>query len=275
VAIPVRLYAATERKNIKFNLIHAEDKSPIKYLKWCPACEQEVTQRDLVRAFEYRKGEYVVLSEEEMESIPGPKAHVIEILDFVALTQVDPVYFDKTFFLEPREGAEKAYALLREAMESEKRVALCKVAIRAKETLGLVRAFKEKFIILETMFWADEVRKGEELVIPPPDISLDKREREMARTLIQSLSTDFRPEIYENRQREALAKLIEQKIEGQEVVRRPEVAGPQVIDLMEALRKSVEKAKSETQVSSKKKTGNRRRKVVGGEEQDASPPPAF
>lgn len=264
VVIPIRLYAATERKTPRFHWLHRRCHSPVRYMKWCPVCEAQLSQEDIIRAYEYEKGQYVTLSDEELESIPGPLAHTVEILDFVKISQIDPVYFEKSFFLEPREGAEKAYRLLFESMKEEGKVALARVAIRAKETLALVRTYRDKFIMLETMYWADEVRRGDELAIPEK-INLDEREKKLAIALIQALSTDFHPEKYKNRYKEALQELIQKKIEGKQVVTEPQRIGPQVIDLMEALRKSVEKAKDEKTSHARAKKQGRRRKRVSGE----------
>lgn len=273
VVIPVRLYAATERKTVSFHLLHKQCNTPVKYMKWCPNCEKELSQDEIVKAYEYQKGEHVVIGEDEMEAIPGPSAHVIEILDFVSLQDVDPVYYEKSFFLEPREGAEKAYSLLLSSMKREGKVAVAKVAIRAKETLAVVRAYREKYILLETMFWADEVRLGEELNVPLEAADVGEREKAMATALIETLSAEFDPTKYENRQRQAIADLIQKKIQGREVVREPEV-GPQVIDLMEALRQSVEKAKGQKRLSAGPEAKpKRRRKASGENEASVAPPP--
>jgi DNA end-binding protein Ku len=290
VVIPVRLYAATERGSVAFHLLHETCHTPVKYMKWCQSCQREVQPEEIVKAFEHRKGEYVVVSDDEMEAIPGPDAHAIEILDFVKLSEVDPVYYEKSFFLEPREGAEKAYALLLASMKEEGKVALARVAIRAKETLAIVRTHRDRFILLETMFWADEVRAGEELRVPD-QVSLGDREKAMARTLIETLTADFAPEKYRSRQREAVAELIQKKVQGQELVKQPQ-ATAQVIDLMEALRRSVEKARTKKPESAKTmaisatpgsparpetpaaEAGSRRRKKAAGEDElEAGPPP--
>lgn len=259
VVIPVRLYAATERKSVSFHLLHEPCGTPVKYMKWCAHCQKEIPQAEIVKAYEYQKGEHVVVTEEELEAIPGPDAHAIEILDFVKLSDVDPVFYEKSFFLEPREGAEKAYALLRASMKDEGKVALARVAIRAKETLAVVRVYGDKYILLETMFWSDEVRSGEELRIPA-EVELGARERTMASTLIETLSGPFEPAKYKNRQREAVAELIQKKIQGQEIVKAP-AAQAQVIDLMEALKRSVEQAKK-----GKKPVGTRARGARAGVE---------
>jgi DNA end-binding protein Ku len=277
VVIPVRLYAATERKSVSFRLLHRECNTPVKYMKWCPTCQKELRQQEITKAYEYRPGQHVIITEEDMEAIPGPSAHVIEILDFVTLEDVDPVYYEKSFFLEPREGAERAYSLLLRSMREQGKVALARVAIRAKETLAVVRTYKDKFILLETMFWADEVRSGEELNIPA-ERDVGDRELAMARTLIETLSADFEPARYHSRQREAMSDLIQKKIQGREVVKEPEV-GAQVIDLMEALRRSVEKAKSgKTPPEAGTGAAPRRRRKASGENREAresaAPPPS-
>mgnify|MGYP001195673705 FL=1 len=244
VVIPVRLYAATQRQNISFRLLHSACNSPVKYQKWCPACNAPLDADDIVRGYEYEKGRYVVLTEEELDAIPGPDAHKVEILDFVNLADVDPVFFEKSYFLEPREGAEKAYRLLVEAMGLQGKVAIARVALRARETLAVVRSYQDKFIMMETMYWADEVRSGQELKVPG-ETSLDEREMKLAITLIETLSTGFEPGKYKSRQKQALQELIQQKIQGKQIVKEPEKA-PEVIDLMEALRRSVERAKAES-----------------------------
>ncbi|MGI6663520.1 MAG: Ku protein [Bacillota bacterium] len=271
VVIPVRLYAATERKSVSFRLLHRECGVPVKYMKWCPNCEKELAQDEIVKGYEYQKGEHVVFTEEDMEAIPGPSAHVIEILDFVTLKDVDPVYYEKSFFLEPQKGAEKAYSLLLRSMEDQSKVALSKVAIRTKETLAIVRTFKDRFLLLETMYWADEVRSGDELNIPE-GVEVGERELAMARTLIETLTADFEPAKYRSRQREAVAEMIQKKIQGREVVKQPEVRG-EVIDLMEALKRSVEKAKSQAKASPDETPAPRRRRKASGETRESAAPP--
>lgn len=262
VVIPVRLYAATERKNVSFRLLHSACSSPVKYQKWCSACEIQLEPQDIVRAYEYEKGRYVVLTEDELEAMPGPDAHKVEILDFVKLADVDPVFFEKSYFLEPREGAEKAYRLLLESMRQQGKVAISRVALRAKETLAVVRTYGDRFIMLETMYWAEEVRAGQELKVPG-EAELDEREMKLAVTLIEALSSDFEPGKYKNRQQEALAQLIQQKIQGKEIVAEPERV-PEVIDLMEALRRSVEKAKTETHAPGPVGVGRRKAGNIQG-----------
>lgn len=261
VVIPVRLYAATQRKNVSFRLLHSTCSSPVKYQKWCPICQAQIESKDIVKAYEYEKGQYVVLTEDELEAVPGPDAHKVEILDFVKLSDVDPIYFEKSYFLEPREGAEKAYRLLLESMKDQAKVAIARVALRAKETLAVVRTYGEQFIMVETMYWADEVRTGQELKVPGK-AQIDEREMKLAVTLIEALSSTFEPEKYTSRQKQALAELIQDKIQGKKIVAEPERVPPQVIDLMEALRRSVEKAKTEKPIATADK---RKDKAVVGD----------
>ncbi|MGI6620112.1 MAG: Ku protein [Bacillota bacterium] len=242
VVIPVRLYAATQRQNVAFRLLHSECHSPVRYRKWCPACNLPLEPGEIARGYEYEKGRFVILTDEEVEAVPGPDAHKVEILDFVKLEDVDPVFFEKSYFLEPRDGAEKAYKLLLESMKQQGKVAVARVALRARETLAVVRTYKDSFIMLETMYWADEVRAGQELRVPE-DAELDEREMKLAITLIETLSSEFEPEKYKSRQRQALEEIIQRKIQGKQIVAEPEKA-PEVIDLMEALRRSVERAKT-------------------------------
>ncbi len=261
VVIPVRLYAATERKSISFNLLHSRCNSPVKYQKWCPVCQDQLEPGEIVKAYEYEKGKYVALTDEELESMPGPDAHKVEIMDFVRLSDVDPVYFERSYFLEPREGAEKAYRLLLESMKDQGKVAIARVALRAKETLAVVRTYGTDLIMLETMYWPDEVRAGYELKVPG-ELGADEREKKLAITLIEALSSGFEPEKYKSRQKEAMAELIQKKIQGKEIIAEPERAPAQVIDLMEALRRSVEKARTDKPAV----PGKGRRKKAAGEE---------
>ncbi|HHT84171.1 MAG: Ku protein [Bacillota bacterium] len=247
VVIPVKLYAATQRQNVSLRLLHSACNSPVKYQKWCPACNVSIESEDIVRGYEYEKGRFVVLTDEELEAVPGPDAHKVEILDFVNLADVDPVFFEKSYFLEPREGAEKAYRLLLESMRQQGKVAIARVALRARETLAVVRTYRDRFIMLETMYWADEVRQGQELKVPE-EAQLDEREMKLAVTLIETLSAAFEPDKYKSRQKQALEQLIQQKIQGKQIVAEPERA-PEVIDLMEALRRSVERAKAESEAA--------------------------
>lgn len=258
VVIPVKLYAATERKMPSFHLLHRDCKTNVKYLKWCPSCQRELSAEEIVKAVEYRPGEYVILTEEELESIPAVEPHKIEILDFVQLSEVDPVFFEKSFFLEPGPGAERAYALLNRTMRDAGKVAVARFSVRTKETLAVVRTYQDRCLMLETIYWADEVRGVEGLRLPG-EVEVQERELAMARTLVDALSGPWDPAKYQSAQREAISDLVAKKVAGEEVTRKAQVPPGQVIDLMEALRQSVERARKTTgEASGKKVRGGRR-----------------
>lgn len=239
VHIPVRLYTATEDRDVRFRLLHGACGTPIRYRRFCETCDREVEHDELVSAFEYERGQFVVVSEEEKEAIRLPQTRVIAILDFVDLQQIDPIYFAKTYFLEPAEGGLKAYALLRRAMEETGRVAVAKVVLRSKESLASVRVYG-RALALETMFFPDEIRSADALAGIAEEPEFHQNELQMASTLISNLTSDFVAERYTNEYRRALLELIEDKVAGREVVRAPQPEREKVIDLVEALRQSVE-----------------------------------
>jgi DNA end-binding protein Ku len=210
----------------------------VKYLKWCPYCNKEVQAKEIVWGYEYEKGQYLVFQEDELEAIPSPAPRTIVIEDFVDIREIDPVYFDKTYFLEPAEGGQRAYALLRGAMRDSGRIAVARVAIRSKESLATVRQYGEDVLAMETMFWPDEVRSAAALSVQAGD-EAGEREAQMARTLVEMLSGAFDPAKYRSERRERLEEMIRAKTEGRrvETVRPPEAA--KVVDLLEALKVSI------------------------------------
>lgn len=245
VTIPVKLYAATEARDLRFNLLHEPCRTPIQYRKFCPNCDREVESGEIVKGYEFERGRYVTLSDEDFESIPLAAKRTIEIVGFVRLAEIDPVYYDKTYYLEPAEGGAKAYALLRHAMEVAGRVAVARVVIRSRESLAALRVFQGGVIAMETMHFPDEVRSVAGLTgIAAPE--LKPQEIEMATGLIESLATEFAPERFENEYRNALLELIQAKVAGTP----PDVAAPvpeqgRVVDLMEALRASIQAAEGQ------------------------------
>jgi len=242
VNIPIKMYVATERKDIKFNYLHKECMSPIQYRKYCPNCNREIASEEIVRGYEYQKGNFVVINEEDLERIPLESTKTIDILDFVDLAQVDPIYFDKTYYLEPSQGGEKAYTLLIEAMTQTSKVAIAKVIIRSKQTLAALRV-KDQVLLMETIFWPDEIRSPSALDLGVDRVKLHDNEIKMAVSLIENLSTDFEPTKYQDEHRQALWELIESKIVGKEVVAAaPAADRGNVVDLMEALKASVKLA---------------------------------
>lgn len=239
VTIPVKLYAATEEKDVHFRLLHRACKTPIRYRRWCPRCEREVEGEDLVRGYEYEPDRFVVIEDEDLERLPAALARTVEILDFVRLEDIDPIYFLRTYFLEPGEGGAKAYALLRRALQVTGRIGVARVALRGRSSLAAVRVYRQECLSLETMHFPDEIRSYARLQIPADEGYRDQ-ELEMARLLISTLSGDFAPERLRDEYREALLERIRQKVAGNQVyeVESPEPAA-RVVDLMEALRQSV------------------------------------
>jgi DNA end-binding protein Ku len=255
VNIPVRLFAATENKGLKFRFLHEPCLTPIKYQKHCPTCEREVSQEEIVRGYEYEKGRFVIIREEDLERIPVKTTKSIDILDFVSITEIDPVYYDRTYYLEPADGGQKAYALLLQAMEGAGRVAVAKIVIRDKESLAAVRV-REGCLVLETMFWADEIRSPAELKLPQqPEVH--EKEIQMARSLIENLSAPFAPEKYTDEYRRALLEVIEAKVEGEDVVGVEPAPPGKVVDLMAALEESIKLAQK-TQATGEKAAGGKK-----------------
>ncbi len=245
VNIPVRLYAATERKDVKFNYLHRECGTPVRYQKYCPTCQKQISQEEIVYGYQYEPGRYVVINDEDLEAIPTTRSKSVDIIDFVELSQIDPVYYDKTYFLEPADGGGKAYALLRETMKQAGRIGIAKVTIRTREALACVRVYGTNTLVMETMFYPEEIRTEAALAGTNESYQLDQREIDMANLLVSSLSTEFEPQKYHSEYRRQLRELIQAKIEGREITEAPEQQPSRVRDLMEALRESVEAAQAE------------------------------
>lgn len=261
VYIPVKLYTATERKDIRFNMLHKECHTPIQYRKYCPHCEEEVALDDIVRGYEYEKGRYVILSEEELAGLPSGGGRNIALLDFVNLGEIDPVYFDKTYYLAPAEGGQKVYELLRQAMEQSGKVGIARVAIRSKETLACVRV-TDRALVMDTMLYPDEIRRPERVPELDYQVSIHDNERKMALSLVENLAAPFDPAKYTDERREALNEVIRAKVAGDVAVRPPEAEPVKVVDLMEALKSSIEQAKKE-RVAAKPKRGGAKKKKAG------------
>lgn len=261
VNIPVKLYTATENKDIKFNYLHEKCKSPITYKKYCPVCATEIAQEELVKGYEYEKGKYVVIKEEDFHQISPDLNKTVDIIDFVNLAEIDPVYYDKSYFLVPNDGGQKAYALLKRAMEETGRIGIAKVTIRTKQSLAAIRV-QDKGLIMETMFYPDEIRSSDLLTELNYSSDIHDNEIKMAVSLIGNLSGAFEPEKYNDNYREALLKLIEGKITGEEVEVLPIRKEGKVVDLMEALRASIKITQDEVaKTTEQEEKSNRRRKT--------------
>jgi len=242
VTIPVSMHTAVESKSFSFNQLHAEDQGRIGYKRVCKVCDKEVTFDDIVKGYEYEKDHYVVFEDDELDRGVDGSPRTIDIVRFVPLNEIDPVYFQKPYYLAPVEASGvKAYKLLAQALGDDGRVALCKVSFREKEHLAVMRIVDDA-IVLETMHWPDEIRAADFDVL---DIDVEPSEQEiaMAKMLIDNLTGPFEPEAFKDTYREKLEQLVEAKVEGREIlVAEPEESG-KVLDLMSALKASVEATK--------------------------------
>jgi len=243
VSILVKLYTATEEKDVSFHQVHREDGGRIRYKRVCQIDGEEVAYADIAKGYELPSGETVVLTDEDFADLPLTSSRVVDVLSFVPLEQVDPIYFAKSYYLEPEKNATKPYVLLRDALQQADSVALVKVAIRTREALATLRV-RDGVLVLETMVWPDEVRTPD-FGFLDEDVTVRPQELAMAESLIESMTGDFDPDLYHDEYREALEKVIEAKIEGREVVEQPvqEEDTGSVVDLMAALRASVAAAK--------------------------------
>ena len=240
VSIPIRLFPATESKDIGFRQLRRDTSTRVRMLRWDPVEEQEVPYDEIVKGYEYAKDRYVVLDDEDLEKLPLPTKHTIELTAFVEEAEIDPVHYEKSYYLSPEDAGIKPYSLLIRAMQAKGLIAIAKVAIRTKERLCALRARGDQ-LILETLYYPDEIRDpGESVAVD----EVSEEEMEMARALIEMLEEPFDPEKYKDQYREALMTIINAKLEGQEVA-TPEEATPQpAVDLMAALRASVEAARA-------------------------------
>jgi DNA end-binding protein Ku len=244
ISIPVRLFSATEEKTLRFNLLHREDDGRIRNNRTCSVCgKTELTKDDLVRAYEYEKGAYVKFEDEELSNVEIETSHSVEVVHFTPSEEIDPIYYQRSYYLAPDELGIKAYALLRKALVDTDRVAVAKVAIRDKERLATLRV-RDNVLVLETMFWPDEIRAARFPEVEG-DIEVREQELKMAQTLIANLTEDFNPDAFHDRYREALMDAVQQKIEGREIVApAAQEEAPQVVDLTEALKRSLEEVKA-------------------------------
>jgi DNA end-binding protein Ku len=261
VSIPVKLYTATETKDVSFHLLHKECGTRLKQLRWCPYHERAVEWAEIARGYEYARDEHVVMTDEDFEKLPLPSKHTVELSAFVNAQQIDPIYYERTYYLEPDEKGMKPFALLMRALTEKGLTGIAKIAIRNKEQLCALRPM-DGTLVLETLYYPDEIREQPAEI---PETKVSEKELDMAFTLIELLEEDFDPQKYTDEYREALLKVIEAKLEGQEVA---EVAGPRlakVTDLMSALKASVanaRKGRDEAEEEESEETPARGRKAA-------------
>jgi Ku protein len=240
VNVPVRMFSAIDENDLRFHLIHEPDSSRIGYQKICKNEEKPVPDDEIVKAFEFERDEYVVLDDEDFEAARTEGVKTIDISDFVPYEEIDPIYFERTYYLGPQNGGEKVYVLLRNAMEKSGLAAIAKYVMRDRQNLGCLRV-REGTLTLEKMFFHDEIRPVEE--IAPKGIRIAKGELEMATALIDQFTGTFRPERYEDTYREALCRVIRAKRKGETITAPEPETDEEPTDLLAALKASVEAAK--------------------------------
>ena len=247
VSVPVRMFSATESKELRFHFLDKADLQPIAYDKVRRDTGEHVDNDDIVRGFEVEKGHYVPLEDEDLDRLDVELTKTIDICDFVDLDEIDPIYFRKAYYLAPQDGAEKPYRLLERALEETGKVAIAKIVIRNKQHLAALRA-ADGVLVLETMYYADEVRQPEQV---KGGGQLRKPEIEMAKSLVENLSAKFDPAKYDDTYRKELLQLLRAKAKGKELPEPEQEPEGEVVDLMAALRESVERTQ--------KKSGGRKR----------------
>ena len=239
VSIGVKLYSATEEKDIRFHQVHRSDGGRIKYKRTCSVCGEEVSYDDIAKGYDLGGGEMVILTDEDFADLPLSSSRAIDVLEFVPAEQVDPILYNKAYYLEPEGVATKPYVLLRDALTESDRVAIVKVALRQREQLATLRV-REGVLVLNTMLWPDEIRAAT-FDFLDEDVTVRPQELAMASSLMESMAADFKPEEFTDDYRAALQQVIDAKVSGKEIVAPPEAeeAPSGAIDLMAALRASV------------------------------------
>jgi DNA end-binding protein Ku len=240
VNVPVRLYSAIEEHKLQFHFVHEKDSSPIGYQKICKREDKPVPDDEIVKAFEYAKGEYVFMDDEDFEAAKVEGYKMIDIVDFVAYEDIDPIYFAKTYYLGPDRGAEKTYSLLVKAMEDTDLAAIAKFVMREKQHLGALR-IRDGVIMLEQLYFEDEIRPHDE--IKPSRTRVSQQELQAAERLIESFTTEWKPEKYKDTYRDELCAIIKAKRKGQEIHRAPDLEEEEPTDLLSALRASIERSR--------------------------------
>jgi DNA end-binding protein Ku len=258
VSIPVRVYTATEEKTLRFNQLHDKDHGRIRYQRVCAKDGQEVPFDEIVKGYEYEKDRYAILTDDDLDAVPVQSTRNIDIQQFVDQAEIDPIYYKKTYYLGPEEAGVKAYQLLVEALREGEKVGVAKVSFRDKEHLAAIRLM-DNLLVLDTMFWPDEIReaKFEDL---DKEVRVSDKEVSMAESLIDNLTEAWNPDAYTDEYREALLDIVEKKVAGEEIEEVEPVEPARVVDLMDALKQSVEATKKETgQKKGRKATGSRKK----------------
>src|SRR5438067_4833103 len=245
VNVPVKLFTAVQPKDVRFNQLERSSGARVKQKRVSATSGEEVPYEEIVKGYEIGPDRYVVIAPEELEALDPKATRSIDIEEFVDLDQIDPIFFDRPYYLVPETGGTKAYALLRDAMKETNKVAIGRLVLRTKQYLAAIRP-RDDVLVIETMLYADEVVDADDLEgVPHDEIEVSERELKMARQLIDSLTANFQPEKYRDEYRERVLALIEAKAEGQELVTQPvEAEEPAPVDLMAALEASLDAVKS-------------------------------
>ncbi len=271
VHVPVKMFSATEDKDISMRMIHKPCGTPVSYIRRCATCESDVAWEDIVKGYEYDKGHFVLFNKEELEALNGEANKEIKILDFVDITEIDPVYFQKTYYLAPSDTGSNAYSLLLQALSESGKIGIAQVSIRSKSSLAAVRVV-EGCLAMETIFYPDEIRPIAQVPNLPEQATVDEKELTMAKMLIDQLTVPFEPEKYQDETRQRIMEAIESKIAGEEVQAAPNQPATNVADLMSALQASLAAVQTDPgkdSSSNKRKSApakkNATKKAVGAE----------
>ena len=240
VSIPIKLFSATSSHNIAFNLLHRVCKGRINLQNYCPQCDIVVDRSDLVKGYQYEKNQYVVVEDADIDEVQPESSSNLDIVQFIQVSEVDPIYFEKTYYLGPNKGSEKTFALLTKAMQETNRAALGKLVMRNHEYLALVRPGMEGLVV-HFMLYQDEIRENENKV--KDDIAIRPKEVQLAKQIVENLSEPFEPEKFKDEYITRLEELVEAKMKGRKLTIVAPKAKPKVVDLMEALQKSVQQTK--------------------------------
>ncbi|MFE4713029.1 Ku protein [Paenibacillus sp. NPDC056722] len=274
VHVPVKMFSATEDKDISLRYIHKECGSPLSYVRKCPVCDKEVAWEEIGKGYEYEKGKFVTFDKEELDQLNEESSKNITILDFVDLTEIDPIYFQKTYYLSPDQAGGNAYRLLMEAMRQTGKIGIAKISIRSKSSLAAIRVLEE-CIAIETIFYPDEVRPASQVPNLPGAGAVNDKELEMAKLLISQLSTPFEPSKYTDDYRQRMQDLISHKIAGEEFHIAPTKQESNVIDLMAALQASIEAVQHVPTDPGPSLSGTKKTKTAGtGKRKTAKTSPA-
>ncbi|MEO3945570.1 Ku protein [Gorillibacterium sp. CAU 1737] len=269
VHVPVRMYAATEDRDISMRYLHKVCSTPLQYVRSCPTCEKEVGWEEIARGYEYEPGRFVLFEKDELDALGGEANREIKILDFVDLTEIDPVYFQKTYYLGPGDTGAGAYSLLLKAIQDTGKIGIATVTLRSKSSLAAIRVI-DRCLAMETIFYPDEIRAVLQVPNLPEAGQVNEKELTMAKLLIEQLSSAFEPEKYKDTYRESVMQAIQQKIAGQEVHAAPQPERANVIDLMAALQASLDAAKP---AAAEKPASRQAAKTTRGAKKASGEPP--